>query len=333
MGVTKLSAALRIPLGLGLVGFALAAGLVQRSPWILPFLGAGFTLAYLFGQLRLWRVARNSGTLKRYWLQLPADFALQMLLVSALYLIGFGLRALFSGAVTVAPFGPADAIWPLAAGAAGAIMGLYIDRLEGKPASFMPLWMLQDDEASPERKSDLVVSADPVTLDTFFSGEAGGEGGLSEDDITRVEARLGRALPDTLIELYRRQNGGNVAGLCIPKRGIAHPDRYEHVMTPFGAYNDLVPADSLRTVWDTVCDYADPDDPDEADQFPEGSKAMIVLAQWYRETLFLDYNQPAAPRVGFTDFDRFDVDGEPDPVIWWPDFDAFFASLRHYEPV
>ena len=45
MGVTKRSAALRIPLGLGLVGFALAAGLVQRSPWILPFLGAGVATA------------------------------------------------------------------------------------------------------------------------------------------------------------------------------------------------------------------------------------------------------------------------------------------------
>ena len=333
MGVTKLSAALRIPLGLGLVGFALATGLVQRSPWILPSMAAGFTLAFLFGQLRTWRHARNSGLLRQYWLQVPADFALQLLLVSGLYFIGFGLSALFSGAVTVAPFSPADAIWPLAVGAVGAIMGVYIDRLEGKPASFLPLWMSTDEDAGPEGLSDLIVSAEPVTLDNFYIGGPGVAGGLSEDDITRVEARLGRALPDTLIELYRRQNGGSVAGLCIPKRGIADPDRYEHVMTPFGAYNDLVPAASLRTVWDTVCDYANPNNEDEADQFPEGSMAMIVLAQWYRETLFLDYNRPGAPRVGFADFDRFDLDGEPEPVIWWPDFDAFFASLRHYEPV
>lgn len=333
MGVTKLSSMLRIPLGLGLVGFAAATGLAQRSPWILPFLATGFTLAFLFGQLRTWRYARNAGKLRAYWLQLPADFGVQLLLVSALYLIGFGLGALVRGTVDVAPFGPADAIWPLAVGAVGVIMGLYIDRLEGKPSSFLPLWMNSGEDSPPESFADLQLLAGPVTLESFYSGGPAEASGLSEDDITRVEARLGRALPDTLIALYRLQNGGSVAGLCIPKRGIADPDRYEHVMTPFGAYNDLVPADSLRTVWDTVCDYANPNNPDEAGQFPDGSKAMIVLAQWYRETLFLDYNQPGAPRVGFTDFDRFDIDGEPDPVIWWPDFDAFFASLRHYEPV
>jgi hypothetical protein len=86
-------------------------------------------------------------------------------------------------------------------------------------------------------------------------------------------------------------------------------------------------------VWDAVTDYADPRNPDEADQFPAGCKAMVVLAQWYRETLFLDYNLPGAPRVGFTDFDRFDTDGNREPVTWWPDFETFFASLRHFETV
>ena len=104
MGVSTLSAAIRIGLGVSLVLFAGAAGFVQRSPWILPFMGLGFTSAYLFGQLRLWRVARNTGKLKRYWLQLPADFAVQLLLVSALYLIGFGLSALMTGEVEVAAF-------------------------------------------------------------------------------------------------------------------------------------------------------------------------------------------------------------------------------------
>ena len=115
-------------------------------------------------------------------------------------------------------------------------------------------------------------------------------------------------------------------------KGDPEPTRYNHVIMPFGGYNDLVPAESLRTVWETVCDYADPNSPDDAAQFPPGAKAMIVLAQWYRETLFLDYNQPGAPRVGFTDFDRFKLDGSRDDIVWWKDFETFFAALRHYEP-
>lgn len=282
MGVSTLSAALRISLGIALVGFALGAGLWQRSPWILPFMAAGFTSAYLFGQLRLWRVARNSGKLKRYWLQLPGDFTVQLILVSVLYLVGFGLSALFSGGVSVAPFAPGDAIWPLGVGAAASILGLYIDRLEGRPSSFFPAWMTgKDDDADDPDRAQIRILPGRVSVESFYAARAvtlaqdGGEAqpvslrGLSEDDITRAEARLGQALPDTLIDLYRRQNGGQVAPLCIPLPEHPEAKRYEHVLMPFGSYNDLVPAEHLRTVLETVRDYADPDVPGEA-WVPEG---------------------------------------------------------------
>jgi hypothetical protein len=346
MGVSKLSGAIRIGLGVSLVLFAGAAGFLQRSPWILPFMGLGFTSAYLFGQLRLWRVARRTGKLKRYWLQLPADTAVQLVLVSVLYLMGFGLSALISGGVAVEAFAPGDAIWPLGVGAAASILGLYIDRIEGHPSSIFPAWMTSDqDQEVPG--DDLRLLPEPVTVDSFFAArqavlaEADPQAaadlsarspGLSDDDITRVEARLGRALPEMLITLYKRQNGGSVTSVCIPNPGAEDAGRYTDVLMPFGGYNDLVPADTLRTVWDTVCDYTDPEAPDDAAQFPEGAKAQLVLAQWYRETLFLDYNQPGAPRVGYTDFDRYDTDGNRDAVTWWKDFETFFAALRHYEP-
>ena len=347
MGVSKLSGAIRIGLGASLVLFAGAAGFLQRSPWILPFMGLGFTSAYLFGQLRLWRIARNTGKLRRYWLQLPADFTVQLVLVSVLYLIGFGLSALISSGVDVATFAPGDAIWPLAVGAAASILGLYIDRIEGRPTSLFPEWMNSGQDEGEAPGDDLRLLPEPVTADSFFAAQqavlveadpqaaadlAARSPGLSDDDITRVEARLGRALPELLITLYKRQNGGSVTSVCIPKPGIEAPTRYTDVLMPFGGYNDLVPADGLRTVWDTVCDYADPAAPEDAAQFPEGAKAQLVLAQWYRETLFLDYNQPGAPRVGYTDFDRYDTDGNRDTVIWWTDFETFFAALRHYEP-
>jgi len=346
MGVSTLSAAIRIGLGVSLVLFAGAAGFVQRSPWILPFMGLGFTSAYLFGQLRLWRVARNTGKLKRYWLQLPADFAVQLLLVSALYLIGFGLSALMTGEVEVAAFAPGDAIWPLGAGAAASILGLYIDRIEGHPSSFFPDWMNSPGEDAP----DIVVRPEPVTLESFyadfpmiaepqFSNEPAddpeslkGLPGLTDDDITRLEARLGRALPDRLIALLQKHNGGLVNGLCIVREGVSDPRMYDDILLPFGLGNALIHSDEMRTVWDAVQIYADSSQLRALDARTPEDHARIVISLYGLDMLFLDYNQPGSPRVGLCDFDRFDLNGNREAVTWWADFEAFFAALRHYEP-
>lgn len=347
MAVARLSAILRISLGVALVGFALGAGLLQRSPWILPFMGVGFTAAYLFGQLRLWRAARNTGKLKLYWMQLPADFGVQLVLVSVLYLVGFGLSALVSGGVSVDPFAPGDAIWPLAAGAAASILGLYADRIEGRPSTYFPAWMMgKADDADGIR-----ILPAPVTVDSFFAAPArvsepsyfnkapegpedlSGLPGLTDDDITRLEARLGRALPDTLIALYQRRNGGPVNGVCTLREGVETASQHDDILQPFGISGGLLAADEIMTVWDAIDEAAAYSAaPGEVIRAPE-DRARVVICGYGLEMLFLDYNLPGPPRVGLRDFDRYDLEGEPDPGVWWPDFETFFAALRHFEPV
>ena len=57
---------------------------------------------------------------------------------------------------------------------------------------------------------------------------------------------------------------------------------------------------------------------------------MVVLTQYYRETLFLDYRVAGRVSVGFVDFDDKDW---PERIITWESFDEFFDSLRRYESV
>jgi hypothetical protein len=91
-----------------------------------------------------------------------------------------------------------------------------------------------------------------------------------------------------------------------------------------------LPCETLRTVFGSVTDYADPDDAEQADMFPDGCKRFIILAQWYRHTLFLDYSASDTPSVGFVDFDHTDWQAH---CVRWSSFEEFFAALRHYETV
>lgn len=87
--------AMRILSGLAVVGTAIAAGVLYRSPWIVALLTLSFTVLYVGGKFSQWRMlARMNGfgaVAKALALTLPV----QALLCGLFYLVGLGIGALF----------------------------------------------------------------------------------------------------------------------------------------------------------------------------------------------------------------------------------------------
>ncbi len=188
----------------------------------------------------------------------------------------------------------------------------------------------------------------PISLDNFFVDhhftnkenvyDGSKETVLNEDlayptldKINGIEAKLKIKFPDKLTQLYLKQNGGPVGGLMAPK--VENPElKEENWLTPFSGYDDLNTLEDLRTVFDSVEDYASY--PEDKEMFPKECERLIIIAQWYRHTLFLDYRNSTEPRVGFVDFDMFDDlqnDNWEAATFWWNDFDFFFSKLLRGE--
>jgi cell wall assembly regulator SMI1 len=142
--------------------------------------------------------------------------------------------------------------------------------------------------------------------------------------IAAAEERLGVTLPEGLKRIYRVKDGGSTRGVMVPL--VANPRPvFDDWDTAFGGYDDLHALDRLRTVHDAFLDFTDEDD---AEAFPEGSKQLVVLAQWYLETTFLDYRAEGEPRVGMVDFENEDW---TESARWFDDFDHFMAALRRVD--
>jgi SMI1 / KNR4 family (SUKH-1) len=196
--------------------------------------------------------------------------------------------------------------------------------------------------ASP---AEIALLGTPVTLQNFYGNihysHATTEGDEaqrftpneksagSEAKIAQAEQRLGLRLPEALRALYLVQNGGGgLATLCVPNPECVQHFLYDHITTPFSGYSDLNPLEYITTLHEAMCDYADPEA--EAERFPAGCERMIILARWYEETLYLDYNQLGSagePAVCFTTFE----DQRLLHTRCWPDFAAFFAALRVFK--
>jgi len=187
----------------------------------------------------------------------------------------------------------------------------------------------------------LKIDHTPITLENFFAGadyyKKFNQTGPSKEpapslaDINAVEAKLKVKFPEKLIQLYQRQDGGRVNHLIAPK--VENPEeKSSDWFKPFSGYDELLKLEQITTIYDNVEDWADFDEDPGA--FPINSERMIMLAQWHRETLFLDYRNGDAPRVGFANFDRFpnlqNDDWEPE-ANWWNDFDHFFSQLLRGE--
>jgi SMI1 / KNR4 family (SUKH-1) len=334
-----------------LLASVLSAGVLARSPWIVLLLALTFTVAYILGRWPSWISAINTQTLAQIIAQISITFATQTVMVAVLYLIGRGCAAVFgrAGASTFSN-------WDIGYCAVVTVLGLTLGgivtwRERGNPlaavSAFAEIAVNDDVQPAWPQPDEIRLLPEPVTLQSFFSGihythgryegpentyngTPNADSAGSDEKIAAAEARLGVTLPDGLRAIYRTQNGGSINALCVPKSTIETHRLFDDIVTPFSGYDDLLPCEGLRTLFASTTDFADPDDIEQSDMFPDGCKAFIVLAQWYRHTLFLDYSASDRPSVGFVDFD--DTEWQAN-CVRWGSFEEFFAALRHYETV
>jgi len=329
---TKLSGSLRLLAGLILLAGVIIAGYTGRSYWIiLPFTLA-YTVSFMIGRLPSWKAAvQTQGP--SYILTAIAGTALtQLILVGLLYLIGFGLGALFSGHDGQRVFTPSDWIYAAVLGGIGAATGGVIAYLENRATANDILTATNANMAATRDQHGgfgAVLFGPSVTIDTFWreTSEKHMRPPLSDNDIAAIEARLGVALPETLKALFRLQGGGLVNRVLTVIDDTPPPYTIYNTLSPFSGYERVHDGLELETVATSFLSFADPHDAENYGHlFTGGTDKMVLLAQWYLESLFLDYNQAGEPRVGFADFD---APNWQDKTRWWDSFEAFFAELRH----
>jgi len=354
--------------GLMLISFSMAAvlilpviylGLSQRSLWVIPLFAVVFTILFIHGKQTQWKKLLQERKAMIVPNLLMTGLS-QVVVVGVSYLVGFGLAHLVTDPGPRLPLTAMDYYMAIGLLIVGFGLGtiankmtaaIYtdltdmisgakdqLDELDSNLANYTGATSAQDIEIrildTPVTPESLIASihyshGKYVGEDNTFDNTPTEASAGGEDKIAEAEARLGLQLPEGLRAIYRLHNGGSIADVCIIKDGVEGTDlRHEDILTPFSGYNDLNPLEQLVTARDSFLDFASPDEDIYAPLFEGGTDKMIVLAQWYRETLFLDYNQPGEPRVGFTDFDNDDWQNH---TQYWSNFGTFFAALRHYE--
>lgn len=328
---------MRLSAGLILLLSVLLAGAWARSVWLVLPLTLIYTLAFVLGRWQAWRHSIATDTISRVLSQLLATGLTQAVLVALMYLVGRGVGAVF-GHAQAASLEMFDVLYCAAVAVLGLGLGAFVVWRE-------PLVRFQTRDTQPVSSDEIEILPEPVTPQNFFHGIHYSHGSYTGPDksfvatpnelslgsdakIAAAEMRLNICLPVGLKALYRVQNGGSVPELCTVKPGVSKPRLFDDLIMPFTGYDDLLPTESLRTLLDTFAESSAGNDDSDVDLLPAGSAQLIILAQYYRCTLFLDYRSGTEPKVGFVDFDDFS-NWQPQ-CVWWENFDAFFSALRRY---
>ncbi|MGH1467517.1 MAG: SMI1/KNR4 family protein [Bdellovibrionales bacterium] len=339
---------IRLLFALCLLLCAGSLGFRHRNFMIIFPLGLAFTVLYIGGKWHLWRAILNSRKQTVIIKNLCITLPIQIFLAGLVYLIGLGLGRIFTTHSFVTSVTKEDLLLILILVSVGLIVLVFVNWLEGGVGPIA--YQLNQDRGahSPEKSDpyDFKVLSEPVTKNNLFSSYRGSQDytftaltravetnddkpkrepfSATETMIASTEERLGFVLPEGLKELYRFKNGGYVPNIFVPK--VADPaPLHDHWENAFGGYENLYSLKSLRTVYDSILDFAYEDD---TEAFPEGSEKLLILAQWYQQTTFLDYRYEGEPKVGIADFD--DENWE-DHALWFKNFDEFFLEFKRID--
>lgn len=331
---------LRIVLVFWLLGGAIWFGFSGNPPLVILGLALVFTLTFGIGKWRAWVLAKEHGQLARAVLDQASTFIVQAILAGIFYLAGRGVASVASMHPGPSFNSSALLLW----GVIGIALGFVLIWLEKETGTVSGISRPAVDPDAPS------IPNITVTEDNFFQAHhfsnqkfrgdihAGTYKGttiddkayLSEAQLAAEEDRLGISLPPLLRRLYLRQNGGSAMSL-LAQTDVDFHNAEDGWIAVFSGYDDMVPLTEMRSLKASIGDYAYSDE--QPEEFPDGCDQMFILAQWYRETLFLDYRKATSPRVGFCDFDNVGVNDLRDPAWegraeWWEDFDTFFAALK-----
>lgn len=101
---------LRVAGALALLIGAVMFGYLHRSLWSIALMGLVFTAGYIAGKWPLWKAMSIEHGIVHSIVKLPPTFLVQIIMVGVLYIIGYGLGALFGSAGGRVPLSAQDFI-------------------------------------------------------------------------------------------------------------------------------------------------------------------------------------------------------------------------------
>ena len=152
---------LRTVCGLGLIGAALVAGVMLRSPWTVATLGLVFSVLFVLGKWDEWKHALASSSGTDWCLGLLSVIPTQCAIVGVFYGAGFGVGKLGSGARQMVPFERWDAAYGATVLVIGVGLALAAHILEARatPSDDALKAMLESDDELPDEMKKLVLKA------------------------------------------------------------------------------------------------------------------------------------------------------------------------------
>jgi len=183
---------------------------------------------------------------------------------------------------------------------------------------FIPLITLGYGKSTSTPKSQVsyLDMENPVTPETFFYF-SGFISPAAPTDVQTAEVRLGISLPQTLIDIYARANGGDMAMLYVPT--ATAPGQASLNWRPIMggqlpnllSLTEILPALEIADIynWDKTA-------------LPDNAKNWIVISQNDTHFMFLDYTGNTAPRLGLMKIN------DKTAILKFNDIDAFLTTAR-----
>jgi SMI1 / KNR4 family (SUKH-1) len=317
---------LRILTGFLLVAGVFAYGVMGRAPVVIAGLALVFTVLYIHSKWHLWKPLTVAPYGVKLLKLLGGTFVSQLVVCGVIYLCGRGVGNLLE-------IGTADQLSVVDVIGLGALLatGLALGHACNVVARQKVVAEHSISVSAPEPDSPyrMIFDPEPLTLDNFYTGlwkRLVEVNPASSELIAQTEERLGITLPPLLRRLYEKQNGGMCDNLWVP--AVPNPsDNFKDWRGVFAHdYCYLLPLEKLDRLYASYRDFLSEEEIEERDDIPTHAKKMIVLAQRYMDTTYLDYSEPGAPRVGIVDFD-----GINKCDVRFNDFDTFFAALKRGE--